>query len=152
MRRFAVPLALALVIGTPAASRAATEASEGCAVFPWVQTYRTWGPAAHYGARVTVVYEAEGCQESQGSLLVSGTATVHLGRSDQGQVLDIRPFANVASWSGDNFVWWSCVDAAAYAWEIEDVYRFEASATAGAWILSVDPGPQGPLEFTHQAC
>jgi hypothetical protein len=44
------------------------------------------------------------------------------------------------------------MDAASYAWLIEDLYRFEAAATAGAWSLVVSPGPDGTLEWSHQGC
>ncbi|HZA61023.1 MAG TPA: hypothetical protein VE754_04985 [Actinomycetota bacterium] len=124
----------------------------GCGVFPWVQTYRTWGPAAAYGHTVTVVYAARRCAEDAGSLQALGIATVHRGRTAAGEVLDVLPFHNIVSWTGNRFSWWSCTPSASYEWMIDGLYSFAASATDGKWVLDVDPGPSGPFHWEYKAC
>ena len=152
-------LALAcLALGLLAVARpAAASAGGGGCVFPWTQTYRGWGPSAHYEQVVTVRYEAEcTATETDGTihLAASGTATVYTGEAAEGEPIDTTAFTNTATWSdpehpGELNFWACSVASADYDWSMAGVYDFSLSATDGHWSLDVSPDG---VHFEHPAC
>lgn len=156
--RYALGTAVALVaLAGPASASGPPEA--GCAVFPWVQTYRGWGPSDHYGSTVTVVYDSASCQASEEAgvahLEVSGTATVIKGSDSDGKLLARAGFSNKASWTADEgdgwpIKWWSCdVSSLDYVWAIEGVYSFSMKADDGRWSIRVTPGG---VDWSYAGC
>ena len=135
-----------------------------CAPLSHVQTYAAWGPAVSYGRPVTVVYEASRCSTPDGSALdvsAQGTATIHDGSSETGELLDTRPFLLTGTWKEPKNeaawppAWWECsVSRASYTWQITGVYTFQVTARDGVWTLDVSSQGVGSqdVSWTHDAC
>lgn len=147
----------AMALGGPAGAQEEID----CAPFSRVQTYRSWGPAEHYGEDVTVAFTATGCSGSvtDGAFgyTLTGSASVYAGAEATGTPIAVEPFVSFGSFSdpeGQGWppAWWSCVASADITWEIPDVYSFVARAQGGMWDLTVRVPGVPEVHWTHAGC
>ncbi len=153
-----VLMAAALTLSASPA-HAAAGPEQGCGVFPWVQTYRGWGPAEALGRTVTVIYKADECtsgfEDGIATLKASGDATILKGKTTSGSTLAVRSFSTEATWkdpSGGRWPidWWSCdVEELSYDWQIRGLYSFSLQASDGEWRIKVSPDA---VDWSYPGC
>jgi hypothetical protein len=147
MRALFVSSLLGVVLATlPGPANAAVQ-EPACSPFSLTQTYRGWGPADHYGRRVTVLYSGTQCSSVGGGAAevdITGTATAFPGPDTGGPALDVHAFEASGTWATPGATagwpppWWGCsVGDAEVRWVIPGVYSLAVSADDGAWALDV---------------
>jgi hypothetical protein len=135
-----------------------------CEPFEYRQAYRGWGPAAAFGRKVSVLYDAEHCVRTENGILrisMDGTAEIRQGNSG-GKVISKRRFELEGTWvhpsvtSGWPPDWWACgVTDLDYEWRIQGRYSFEVEADDGKWTLDVSTVRRDrtrTVHWTFDAC
>lgn len=169
-RVFAVAIMSALVVLLVGPAAMASGPADVCAEFPHKQTYISEAglfraPAWHFDRTVTVVYETKSCEaevapDGNYTLSIEGTASIHDGLTDLGELLEKRPFTSTISTDATNgklgwpVRWWSCFDGSfSYVWTIEDVYVFSVVAEDGRWVMAQrDPTSDEVFARMSNAC